>query len=140
MIFDAFVTQDHCMYHTNFRGRSSYFTVKDFACFTEFCRHWHLRILRKVDGMPQYAVVLPVGFYHPLVTDAASYWEMDIYWANFLNELSGHLADGETAVLEEIGWESANCTRLFFHRLEAPPGRKQKTQTLSRESERIAIL
>ena len=83
--------------------RSNYFEVKDAAAFEAFCKKWRVELIRggKDDTLFGFLgdgeIGLPLCYY-----DAG---KDDYVEGNFMDELSGHLANGWVAVVREIGYE-----------------------------------
>lgn len=82
-------------------ARSNYFRVKDLPDFDAFCRKWDLAKTEReerVGFLVNSEHGLNTGYYYDPETGE------DVE-ANFEQELSSHLLDGEVAIVIQIGWE-----------------------------------
>jgi hypothetical protein len=89
-------------------ARSNYFKVKDEAAFKQWARYRSLEVKEDEghdgDGGPCFGLFMPHDGWPCEIADEHGNFEA----IDFLAELSEHLADGEIAILLEIGKSKMN--------------------------------
>lgn len=91
-------------------ARSSYAKVKDPQAFEEFCRRWGVEMIDGIHTLPDGVQEKVYGFLCRLDSGLPNYpvedEENEADFADFLAELSEHLAEGWAFEVREIGYEA----------------------------------
>lgn len=88
-------------------ARSSYAKVKDPQAFERFCRRWGVEMIEGIYLPPEGAQEKVYGFLCREASGLPGYpAEGEEDEADFLAELSGHLAEGWAFEVREIGYEA----------------------------------
>ena len=90
-------------------ARSNYFTVRDKDAFKEFLDHFSSVELIE-DDQGRVGFMAHDGLPLDLIVDKDTGEDDHI---DFVGELSGHLADGEVAVVQVIGWEKMRYLNAY---------------------------
>lgn len=82
--------------------RSNYFDVKEHSAFKQFCDQFELELISSGDKVG-FIVVSECG---EMPIDQWDETQGEYIEVDFLGLLAEHLADGQVAVVMEIGWEN----------------------------------